>query len=504
MRIVVGEFILETNSFCPVHTTIEDFALRGIYEGSAMRHMFGNIPCALGGMLTALDEAGAETVLSCAMTAQSGGIVEHAVVDTFLHKVLTVIQENQPLDGVFLSCHGATQTTAHDDGVGFILETIRNYVGVRPVIAISTDLHANVTPKMVQNADIICGYHTYPHVDFFETGCRAAKLGLACCEGGAKRPVMAFVSVPMIAPASAYTTSEGPFAALVKDAEQLQESGEILDFSIYQMQPWLDVSQGGSSVLVVAENGGAAKRRAYELAKRLFAIRRNMTARPMPINEIIVRAAANTKNGPVVLADSADSSNAGAAGDSAEVLRCLLSYGKPLKAALIVNDAGAADQAHALGVGKQADFTLGGSIDPKRSNPVSVHAYVRSLHDGEFVQEGPAGRGILRKIGPTAVLRVGEIDVIVCHSMTGNGDPQLFRAFGVEPTLYRLVSVKACTSFRAAYEAFAADICEADTPGSATAVLASLPFRRLPAYFYPFDDIADWEPAPAVLAREKQ
>ena len=501
MKIVLGEFMQETNVFCPAHATYEDFARMDILRGGAIPKNFRGKPNALGGMMQALSEAGAEPVFSTAMHAQSGGLVEHSIVETFLDELLKTIEESLPLDGVFLSCHGATQTTKTDDGVGYILSAVRKKVGDRTIIAISTDLHANVTEQMIEAADVICGYQTYPHVDAYETGYRAASLGCRCIREGNNRPVMAWCAAPMIVPASVYTTLSGPFADLIGEARQLQKDGEFLDFSIYQMQPWMDVEKGGSAVLILSYDVKGAKQYARMFAQKLYDMRHVFQAHLHSVEEIIEQARNAPDGHPVILADSADSSNAGAAGDSPFVLKKLLEAGSPVKAAVLINDIPAVERAMQLGVGAEAEFSLGGTIETAMHQPVKVRARVCSLHDGNFVKEGPAGRGIERHCGKTAVLRAGNIDIVVTTAMTGNGDPQLYRHFGVEPTLYQLVAVKACTSFRAAYSRFASQIFEADTPGAAAVNLKQLPFRRLPHPFYPFEDEA-WEAPEARLAHQ--
>lgn len=138
-------------------------------------------------------------------------------------------------------------------------------------------------------------------------------------------------------------------------------------------------------------------------------------------------------------------------------------------------------------------FSIGGTRYPKINRPLLVEGYVKSLHDGIFTQEGPAGRGIVNNIGHSAVLRVGNIDILVCQHIYGNGDPQLYRAFGIEPLFYQLVVVKACTSFRAAYSLFSEKIYETDTPGAASVNLKSLPFKRLPKDFYPFSTLENYK-----------
>jgi microcystin degradation protein MlrC len=159
------------------------------------------------------------------------------------------------------------------------------------------------------------------------------------------------------------------------------------------------------------------------------------------------------------------------------------------------------EKAFQLGVGACADFTLGASIAPELSRPVKVpNATVRSLHDGTFRLGGPAERGQLRHMGRSAVLQAGEISILVTQRGQNNGDLQFYRGFGIEPTLCRLVDVKACTSFRAAYEPISALICNTITPGAAGVELLELPFKNIPSPFYPFSEITeDMIPAPVVL-----
>ena len=143
-------------------------------------------------------------------------------------------------------------------------------------------------------------------------------------------------------------------------------------------------------------------------------------------------------------------------------------------------------------MGGRADFTLGAFRAPALSHPVTVKdALVRSLHSGEFFLGGPAERGQKRNLGPTAVLQAGQLMIVVSTHATNCGDLQFYRSFGIEPTLCRLVSVKACASFRAGYEPISARICGTATPGAAGGVLTDLPFTRLPSPLYPFAEITE-------------
>lgn len=503
MRIVIGEFRQETNSFNPIVSTMDFWKKGGIFEGKDIYTSLENKPCSIAGIIKALREVeeNMEIVPGISMSCQSGGPTDQSVMDYFLKKFLPIIQENVPVDGIFLSFHGALQTLKYDDAEGVILEKIRSIVGSKTVIAIATDLHAYISDRMLKHADVITGYHTYPHIDMFETGYRAAKLGLDYLLNGIE-PKMVCVKIPMIVPAGAYNTIYGPFKELMEYGQTLVKNGTIRDFSIFQMQPWLDVSEGKSSVLVIAKDYKTAEIYARKLAQRLFDLRSEFKLNQYSIDEVIDIAEKNQTGKPVILVDSADSCNAGAPGDSMAVVDRLLERGSSIKVATVVNDIPAANLAHKIGVGSKSIFSIGGTRDPK-AKCIRAEGYVKSLHDGVFIEEVSGRRGMVNSVGPTAVIKIGNIDIVVCHYMAASGDPQLYRAFGVEPTFYQLVIVKACTSFRAAYSLFADVICETDTPGAASGNLKSLEYKNLPiGSFYPWSNLDDYIINEIIYARK--
>ena len=490
MKIALSEFHQETNSFNPVKTTLEDYRKVYVREGKEMLELRGR-PAAMAGKFDAIaDAGGAEIVPLVGMFAQSGGIAEHEIIDYFLEKTLSGLKASLPLDGVFVGLHGATQSDASDDVSGDILEAIREVVGRDCVITVSTDLHANVTEKCVRNADFITGYHTYPHVDIYDTGYRAAKLGL---DKIMKKQdlCMAWASVPMIAPPSSYTTMHGPFKELMDYALGLVKTGKLTDFSIYQMQPWLDVDPAQSSILTIAEDPETARFYANDLAKRLFYIRAAFVQELSRVEDVLAEAEQNHSGKPYVLVHSSDSPGAGATCDNASLIEAIQKRNSDVKAAVYLNDIPAAEQAFRMGVGAAGTFKIGASRDKKMSSPVTLEARVVSLHDGVYTQEGPAQRGKVNKVGRTAVLHWRNTDIIVCGNVLAPGDPQMYRHFGVEPSFYQLVSVKACTSWRAAYEPIAGKIFETDLPGNAPLNLFRGTYTHLPKHFYPFEEISE-------------
>lgn len=483
MKILVGGFRQESNSFSSKFSTEETFT---ILRGEEFFDPRLNAPATmLSGILAGAAAYEAEIIPSIEYSAMSGGPVYKEVVDRFLSVLLETYDANAPIDGVFLELHGATDMVGSGDVCGYILETVRSHIGNDVVLVHSADMHCNITDKMLENADACAAYQTYPHTDLFETGRRAAMHGWMLLQG--KPFAQARVRIPMIVPAEGYDTDSGVFADLIRDASGMVERGEIIDYSICQMQPWLDLEDAASTVLVTASDKDTAARYAQELAHRLFDLRKDMGIHLYTIDEVIDAAKGNTTAAPVIVVDSADSPNAGSSADSSFVLSRLLERSETLPVCLTVADAPAAEHAFEVGVGSEGDFVLGGTKEPKFQKPLKVHAYVKSLHDG--IYKGKMAHRNTQRTGKTAVLQIGSIDVIVFSKMGYSADPQLYRAFGLEPADYRLVMVKSAGQYKQAYSAFSTLFYPTDTPGSSSANLRAMPFVHLPRPFYPLDDI---------------
>lgn len=491
-RFFVCGLVQESNSFNPQPTTYRVFS-KTCWRGEAV--LRGDAGDTVNGILEVLRRRGCEVTAGTVMRAKSGGAVASSVIETFIRETTEALRGNE-WDGVVVSLHGATLSDTSDDVCGDILTAIRETVGERTIVTASCDLHGNVTERMLRAADHICGYQTYPHLDHYGVGCRAATLAVDAVQGKPLCTVRA--AVPMMAPAHGYTTDTPALKALMDKGHSLVRAGTIADFSVFQVQPWMNIPIIASAVVVTAATEAVAAAVADELVHELFALREVLQGTPLDtVEAVIERALHNQENKPVVLVDSADSPNAGACGDCATVIGSLLPYRDRLWMAVNVNDEAAVEQAFTLGVGGKGDFMLGGSIAPSLSRPVTVpDCTVLSLHSGDFRLEGPAERGQWRYVGRSAVLAADKLRILVTCASRNNGDKQFYRAFGIEPTLCDLVCVKACTSFRAGYEPISAAIYNTATPGAAGPVLTDLPYDRLPRPFYPFSDITEADITP--------
>lgn len=483
-RILICAFHQESNTFNPIPWDIDRFGTNREFEGAARLEKSLNGKTAVHGGYTAITEAGGEVIPTVFLHAGSGGRVKDDVLQ-YLCERMEYYAQTEEFDGIYAALHGATCMATDDDGCGKLLEHLRKLAGDKPIAA-SFDLHAKITDKVLKNADIVCGYQTYPHIDFFETGYRAAKHLMGLLEG--KKYHMATMNLPMLVPPAGYTTREEPFKSLLEKAKGMIADGKLSDATVFPVQPWLDIPEIMSRVVAISEDADQASACAMELAKDLWAMKDNMWPDLKSIDEIIDAAEANKTGKPVLLVDAADSPNGGAVGDSCAVALRLRERGSNLRTGMFIIDPAAVELAFQTGVGNKAEFTVGAGFTKGAPGPLKAEGLVRSLHDGWFRLEGKAGRGNPGWLGKTAVVSFDNIDVVLCCRCFNSGDPQILRHFGVDPALCDLVVVKANTSFREPYSYISDLVYFGDTPGAGASNLQQLQWENLPKGLYPFDE----------------
>lgn len=481
-RILVCAFHQETNTFNPITWELDRFGHNREFEGDARFRQSLNGTSALQGGYDAITAAGYEVIPTVFLHAGSGGRVADEVLNYLCERMAHYIKTEE-FDGIYAALHGATCTENEDDACGFFLETLRKLVGNKPIAA-SFDLHAKITDKVLKNADIVCGYQTYPHIDFYATGNRAAKHLIGLLEG--KQYHMATVNLPLLLPPAGYTTREEPFGSLLEKAKAMITDGRLSDATVFPVQPWLDIPEIMSRVVAISEDAEQAAACALELAKDLYDGKDNMWPDLKSIDEIIDAAEANTTQQPVLLVDAADSPNGGAVGDSPAVALRLLERGSQLRAGMFIVDPASVELAFATGVGNRAEFSVGAGYTKGMPGPLKAEGLVRSLHDGWFRREAKGSRGATAYMGKTAVVSFGNIDIVLCYQGAASGDPQVLRHFGIEPTLYDLIVVKANTSFREPYSHISDLVYFGDTPGAGASNLKGMVWENLPAGLYPF------------------
>src|SRR6185436_13289565 len=151
--------------------------------------------------------------------------------DRITGEMVANLEKALPVDGVYLDLHGAMVSEEFEDGEGEILRRVREVVGPRVPVVASLDLHANVTPAMVQHADGMVAYRTYPHVDMAETGARAARLLDQILRTG-KRPEGGFHQLGYLTGIPSQCSFIEPCKSIYSEMQKLEERhGAVLSFT---------------------------------------------------------------------------------------------------------------------------------------------------------------------------------------------------------------------------------------------------------------------------------
>ena len=488
MRIALGTISHEANTFSPHATDWPDFQAHILRRGpETLEGLEGTNTGEAGALSVLADQPGCEVVPLLAARAISGGPVVSEVFHALLDELVSRLRSAMPVDGVLLVLHGAMVAEDESDATGEVLRAVREVAGPSIPLVGTLDLHANVTERMVEHATALVGYHTAPHIDMFETGESAARL-LVSAMRGELSPTMALVRLPMINPAENARHTDGPLSEVIGMAVALEKQGTILHGGIYPVQPWLDIQDVGSSVVVITDgNPGAARQQADELAQAFWSRRSAFLPTLVAPNEAVRRSLAR-ESGTVVFCDSADAPTSGSTGDSTVILEAVL-RAAPLGDIALLNvvDPGAVAQAIEAGVGSQVALRVGGTLAPSFFSPVTFRGYVKIISDGAFRFKGPGMRGVEHHMGRTVVLVQNGIHLVVMERPVSQWDPQLYRSVGEEPADAHIVQVKSPAAFRAAYGEIADEVLIIESPGISTPQLSTLPWRHVRRPIYPLD-----------------
>ncbi len=476
-RILIVQLKQEASTFNPEPSRYDDFS---VHVGADLLRTYAGTATELAGAMGVFGRQGVTLVPAMAAEAVSGGAMAGPDWDRLLGEFVAAIQPHGDVDGAYVCLHGAMAAVTEDDPEGRLLSEVRKVLGPKPIVA-SLDLHAVLTDRMMAMADVFVPYHTYPHVDHVTTGERAAKVLLRLLRKEI-RPTTARIALPMLVRGDELITATGRFGEATRACEALERVPGGVAAGVIIGNAFTDVPALQSYVIVTTDNDAAGARASAEkLARFMWEHRALFQAALTPLPEAI-RLAAQTK-GLTVFSDAADATASGASGDSNEILRGLISSDFPGSSLLSIVDAPAAARATAAGLGATVTLALGGTCDPGRFRPLTVTARVHSLHSGDFTYEdGTAGRA-----GPTAVLAIGRIRVLVTTRSVYVVGRKVFEAHGLDPKTFDVVVAKSPNGFRTWYQAIASRIVPVDVPGSTSANLKSLPYAKCVRPIYPLD-----------------
>src|SRR5262245_13648521 len=487
----------ETNTFSNVATDRGQFEARDLrYGGEIVEHFRGTGTC-LGGMIAAAERGGLALVPSVAASASPARRRTRDIYDHVKERMLADLRRGGPWTGVLLDLHGAMVPEGLDDGEGDLIAAVRGVVGPRVPIAVTLDFHTNLSEVMVRGADLLHGYKTYPHVDMAERGVEATERLLDVI-AGRLRPTAAYRKPPILPPLGSQGTARGPMRRLYDLAAEMERDARVVSVSVFAGFPHADIPDAGLGVYVVTDNAPElAEALAEELARTAWAHRHEFVHHGLPVRDAVAHALA-ADGRPIVLADMADNTGGGAAGDGTEVLRELVRVGARSAVVACLWDPAAVQACLRAGVGNRVTLEVGGKVDDRHGAPLTVTGTVRILSDGRFVHKGPMLRDLPGQLGPTAVLDLGGVKVVLISLRWQTLDPEMLRFVGIQPTEEKIVVVKSTIHYRAAFEPIAREIVEVDAPGLSSSNLARFAFRRVRRPIFPLDPDATYPPvAPA-------
>ncbi len=485
-RIAVGGFHHETNTFAPSKATYDDFARAGgwpgLTRGSALFDAVAGINLPITGFIDTAGQQGHELLpLVWANATPSAEVTEEAYerIAGQIIEDLEALLASGALDAVYLDLHGAMVSEHLQDGEGELLGRVREAIGAeRPLVA-SLDLHANVSPEMVERADALIAFRTYPHVDMAETGARAARHLDALLTGSRARH-KAFRQLPFLIPITSGCTLRNPAKGLYEKLAAT-EGSEVASLSFACGFGPADTWHCGPSMFAYATSQVAADRAVDTLYDQACAQEAEFVANIWQPTAAVAHAvaAAREAGGPIILADTQDNPGAGANSDTVGLLEELVRQRAAGAVLAILFDPEAAAAAHEVGEGAELAIGLGAKSGPEGHRPFHADFRVERLGDGRITGSGPFYRGARMQLGPMALLRLGGVRIVVASRKLQPADQEIFRHLGVEPVKQKILVLKSSVHFRADFESLAREILIVAAPGPNPVNHLELTYRRL-------------------------
>jgi microcystin degradation protein MlrC len=489
MRIFAAGMVTETNTFCPIPTTLEDFIIqRGRPEGRVPARYSGFDLDRIWGRLA--EARGDEFVLSLMALAQPAGLTAKGAYEAMRDEILADLRAAMPVDIVLLMLHGAMIADRYDDCEEDVVRRVREVVGKETVIAAELDLHCHLSESMLGPTDIVMTYKEYPHTDINDRARQLFALAVAA-RLQEIRPTQALFDCRMI---GMYPTTRDPMRGFVDAMSEMERRPGVLSVSFGHGFQFADVPHMGAKLLVVTDNDlAAATRIARELGMQVHGLRRDIGFESIstPLDTALIRAMAADKV-PVVVADQSDNPGGGAPSDATFALRWLLEHHARDAALAILYDPEVVAIARKAGVGARLPVRLGGKMGPLSGSPIDLDVEIVSIAD-EYVHSFPqaSGEAVTFPVGNVVALRSGSVDIVVGTERCQCYGPSIFVDLGIDPTRKRVLVVKSTQHFRRAFEAIASEIIYMAGPGALAPDPRQLTYKR-------FDNrrVYPWESAP--------
>lgn len=490
MRLLLAMMKHETNTFSPVLTDLARFSRAGGPRpdvGAAAVAAYRGTGTVTGAYIEIAEREGAGFELAIAADAWPSGPVEDEAYEAMSGTILSAVKRGG-WDGILLDLHGAMVTKSHEDGEGTLLARIRA-IDAKTPIAVSYDMHANVYAEMVEHANVVAGYQTYPHIDMHGTGRRAGDALVRLIKGQAQ-PTTAWGRLPMLPHVMRQGTADEPNRSLQARCQAMEAEGALCA-SLFVGFPHADISNAGLSVVVTTDGDMAlAERWRDELLQQAWDAREAFVYQLEPLEQSVARAKAMTE-GPVFLLDHYDNAASGGPMDTTRVLAEIMRQQLDNVAVFGIYDPQAVRQCIEAGIGATLTLPIGGRLKmpmcPEPSEPLQVTGRVRTIFDGKYRAKGPMAAGTQQDMGHAVVLDTGRVEIVLFSRHVEPFDVNTLLSLGIDPMQKRYVMLKSRIHWRAGMRHLASAVVECAGVGVCTSDYGQHRFERLRRPIYPLD-----------------
>ena len=479
MKILVGEFITESNANIPQKCEISNYKM-----------LFGDDCIQALHVADVFEQAGFELIPSVVADAGAAGVIKKDTFDYIESCFVRTVKEHiHEIDGMFLMLHGASEVEGIGSGDHHILAEIRKVVGPYLPIFVVCDPHGNLCKEYAEATTLIRSYRESPHTDSIAT---MRKVAAMLCDFMKDRQNIHSVyrKLPLILGGEQSVSADEPVRSINQYMDEMEKDPRILSASWHVGYIRHDTDVAGCGVVVVPNSEADqdyAEQKVDELAAYVWERRHEfhytgLTQEP----EEAIQSALNCPGKPVFLTDSGDNTTSGSVGANTWVLRQVMALpdtkGKNFLFGCITDPAVVAQLAD-VPEGTKTHIRLGMDLD-ELSRPVELDVTVK--HNGRLEgfmgYEGDYGACVLVSVEGYP------IDIIVAEASHAVVELHQFEAAGAHCADYGVVIVKQGYIFPELKELGALCVMSL-TDGATLQDTRRLPFKRIMRPMFPVDDI---------------
>lgn len=456
--------------------------------GADVVKTYKNTAMPIAAYMKIADELGAEIITPLATEAMpSGKVTEEA----YEYMVGLITDAAKDVDLALLDLHGAMVAEHVFDGEGELLARLR---ALRPdlPIAVTLDLHCNLTQAMVDNCTALIGYKTYPHIDMYEVADQVGRIVVGTVQGKCT-PVMAWGHPALLSQTLRQGTDDEPMKTLIAMTRAAEAKPGVLAATVFGGFPMADIPDAGTSAIVVTDgNMNLAEAERDAILDEAWRRRDDFVYRHEPLGEAVGRAK-QMSDGPVMLLDHADNCGSGANQDVMTVIAEVLRQELDDVIVGAVWDPEAVQDMQRAGVGNTVTLKLGGKTDMPaiglKGKPLTLTGTVKVLTDGRWIVRGPMYTGVPVNMGPSAVLDLGRMQIVIVSRHHEPWDRGVFTSVGIEPEHHRYILLKSRIHYRAGFGDLPKATVTLDGDGVTTSDNDKLTFVNVRRPIFPLDRI---------------